>query len=59
MVQVPLSPRTYLWLDRLSKVVGLVAVVAALDGAAGSLSGPLLVAGVVVGVATVFLEPVD
>ncbi|MDG5778785.1 hypothetical protein QA599_20295 [Haloarculaceae archaeon H-GB1-1] len=59
MVSVPLSPRGYLWLDRLTKLGGLLAIVAALDGAAGSYSWLLGVLGLAVGTVTIFLDPPD
>jgi len=53
---VSIHPRTYLLVDRGTKLVGLVAIVAGLGGLAGSLSPWLVVAGLVLGVATVFVE---
>ncbi|WP_423745773.1 hypothetical protein V5735_07415 (plasmid) [Haladaptatus sp. SPP-AMP-3] len=56
---VTLSPRTYVLVDRGSKLVGIVAIVAALQHLFGSLSLPVGVAGLLVGVATVFVEVTD
>lgn len=52
-----LTPRSYLTLDRATKLLGLLAVVAALDGAAGGLSPLLGLVGLALGVATVFVDP--
>jgi hypothetical protein len=56
-MQVPLSPRGLRWLDRASKLVGLVLLAAALEGSLGewSLVGGL--AGLVIGGGTIFIEP--
>ena len=55
--ELTLTPRSYLMLDRTTKLLGLLAVVAALDGAAGDFSLPLGLLGVALGVATVFVDP--
>ncbi|GAD53503.1 hypothetical protein MBEHAL_2263 [Halarchaeum acidiphilum MH1-52-1] len=56
-----LSPRRYRFLDRVTKLLGLFLLTAAL--VPGALHGPPKIAcgvlGVVLGVATVFLEPTD
>jgi hypothetical protein len=57
MVSVPLTPRGYLWLDRLTKLAGLLAIVAALDGVAGPWSWLLGLVGLAVGTVTIFLDP--
>jgi len=51
-----LSPRAYFALDRATKVVGLCAVAGGIAGAFGALSPLAIVVGLVVGVATVFVE---
>lgn len=56
-MEIPLSPRAYRLVDGASKVVGLVAVTAALSGAAAPHSFLVGVLGVCVGVATVFFRP--
>ncbi|RJT08094.1 hypothetical protein [Halococcus sp. IIIV-5B] len=53
---VSLDPRTYFLVDRLSKLVALVLVVVFLEGAAGSLGPVLGVLGLVIGIATVYIE---
>ena len=54
-VMLTLPPRTYVVVDRGSKVVGLVLVGTGLADAVGSLSPLLALVGLVVGVATVFV----
>lgn len=56
-MRVPLSPHAFRLVDGASKVVGLVAVAAALNGAAAPHSPLVGVLGVAVGVSTVFLSP--
>lgn len=51
-----LSPRTYFFVDRASKLLALFLVVSALMGIAGSLSLLLGVVGIVVGIVTIFIE---
>lgn len=51
-----LTPRTYLFVDRLSKLLGLLAVTVGLLGLAGPFSAWLVLLGVLAGVATVFVE---
>jgi hypothetical protein len=53
-----LAPRTYFVVDRLSKLVALLLVVAGLGGVAGSLPLSLVLGllGLVVGIATIFVE---
>jgi hypothetical protein len=58
-MQVPLSPHGLRWLDRVSKLAGLVLLAAAFEGALGewSLVGGL--AGLLIGGGTIFLEPAE
>lgn len=56
---VSLSPKTYFAVDRGSKLVGLLLLTAALGGAAGDYAGPVALVGIVVGLATVFVDPED
>ncbi|WP_148414452.1 hypothetical protein [Haloferax sp. KTX1] len=56
-MNVPLSPRAFRLVDGGSKLVGLVAIAAALNGAAAPHSLIVGVAGFVVGVGTAFLSP--
>ncbi|SEA07853.1 hypothetical protein SAMN04488065_1722 [Haloplanus vescus] len=51
-----LSPRVYFAVDRLTKLVGLLALAGGIGGAFGSLSPVVAIAGAIVGVATVFVE---
>ncbi|RMB12808.1 hypothetical protein [Haloplanus aerogenes] len=51
-----LSPRAYFALDRTTKVVGLCAIAGGIAGAFGALSPLAIVGGLVVGVATVFVD---
>ena len=51
-----LTPRTYLFVDRLSKLLGLLAVTVGFLGLAGPFSAWLVLLGVLAGVATVFVE---
>lgn len=51
-----LSPRAYFALDRTTKFVGLCAVAGGIAGAFGPLSPLAIVVGLLVGVATVFVE---
>jgi uncharacterized membrane protein YuzA (DUF378 family) len=53
---VTLPPRTYFLVDWGSKLVGMVAIAAALQHLFGSLSVPVGVVGLLVGIATVFVE---
>lgn len=50
------SPRTYRFLDGTTKSLGLVAVVAGLSHLAGRASPLLVLGGIAVGVATVFVD---
>ncbi|MFC7128270.1 hypothetical protein [Haloferax chudinovii] len=56
-MDVPLSPRAFRLLDGGSKLVGLVAIAAALNGAAAPHSLAVGLVGFVVGVGTAFLSP--
>jgi hypothetical protein len=56
MTSPQLSPRAYFALDRATKLVGLVAVAGGIAGAFGPLSPLAIVGGLVVGVATVFVD---
>ena len=58
-MQVPLSPRGLRWLDRVSKLMGLLLLAAALEGSLGNWSLPAGVAGLVIGVGTIFLDPTE
>jgi hypothetical protein len=49
----------YFAVDRLTKLVGLFALAGGIAGAFGPMSPAVAVAGAVVGVATVFVEPAD
>jgi len=51
-----LSPRAYLVLDRASKLVAIVLIVASLSGAAGTFSPFFGILGVIVGIATIFID---
>lgn len=53
---VTLPPRTYLLVDRISKLLGLLGIVAGLVGLAGPLSPLLGLIGLVIGVSTVFID---
>lgn len=55
-MSVALRPRTYFLVDRVSKLVALVLVVASLGGVAGSFSLFLGLLGLVIGMATIFIE---
>lgn len=54
-----LSPRAYFALDRLTKVASLCVVAGGIAGAFGGLSPLAVVVGLLVGVATVFVESAD
>ncbi|EMA04914.1 hypothetical protein [Haloferax denitrificans] len=56
-MNVPLSPRAFRLVDAGSKLVGLVAIAAALNGAAAPHSLAVGLVGFVVGVGTAFLSP--
>ncbi|MFB6166259.1 MAG: hypothetical protein ABEJ31_13955 [Haloarculaceae archaeon] len=56
-MEVPLSPRALRWVDLLSKLVAVVLLAGALAGEWGQWSLFLGVAGLVVGIVTVFLDP--
>lgn len=58
-MELPLSRRAFVWLDRATKLLGLVAVAVAFEGSAGPLSVPVGLAGVLVGTATIACEPAD
>ncbi|WP_248895801.1 hypothetical protein [Haloplanus halobius] len=58
-MQVPLSPRRFRWLDRLSKVVGLTLLAVALEGVLGDWSLLVGIVGLVVGGGTIFLDPAE
>jgi tRNA A37 threonylcarbamoyladenosine dehydratase len=51
-----LAPRTYFVVDRVSKLVALLLVVAGLGGVGGSLAPVLALVGFVVGMGTIFVE---
>ena len=51
-----LSPRTYLFVDRASKVAALALIVASLGGVGGALAPLLGILGVIVGIATIFID---
>lgn len=54
-----LSPRAYFALDRATKIVGLCAIAGGIAGAFGHLSPFAIVGGLVVGVATVFVDSAE
>lgn len=58
-MEVPLSRRGLRWLDRISKLVGLVLLAAALEGSLGKWSLAAGLAGLLVGGGTIFLEPAE
>lgn len=51
-----LSPRSYFIVDRASKLLALLLVVAALMGVAGSFSLFVGLAGLVIGITTIFVD---
>jgi type IV secretory pathway VirB2 component (pilin) len=53
---VALSPQQYFVVDWGSKLVGIVAIVAGLEHLFGSLSIPVAVVGLIVGIVTVFVD---
>lgn len=55
-MSVTLPPRTYFLVDRISKLLGLLGIVAGLVGFAGPLSPLLGLFGIVIGVATIFID---
>lgn len=55
-MDLTLDPRRYFLVDRLAKLLGLLAVVAGLAQVAGSFSLALVLLGLVIGVAPVFVE---
>ncbi|MFB6179745.1 MAG: hypothetical protein ABEI77_08485 [Halorientalis sp.] len=54
-----LEPRVYLAVDRLTKLAGLLFVTAGIGGVGGPYSPVLIVAGLLVGVTTVFVDAAD
>ncbi|WP_338740498.1 hypothetical protein [Haloplanus salilacus] len=58
-MRIPLSPRRFRWLDRLSKVFGLVLLAVALEGSLGEWSLLAGVAALAIGASTIFLDPAD
>jgi len=58
-MEVPLSPGGLRWLDRVSKLVGLVLLAAALEGSLGRWSLAAGIAGLLIGGGTIFLEPAE
>lgn len=58
-MRVPLSPRGLRWVDRLSKLVGLILLAAALEGSLGEWSLLAGLAGLAIGGGTVFLDPAE
>lgn len=60
MIPTPtLTPGRYLLLDRVTKLAGLFALVVGLEGAAGALSPLAGLGGILLGVATVFVDEPD
>jgi hypothetical protein len=56
-VNVTLSPETYRWLDRLSKLAGIALSAAGLQTGGDTLAGVALAAtGVAIGLSTVFID---
>ncbi|HET7323200.1 MAG TPA: hypothetical protein VFJ06_02585 [Halococcus sp.] len=55
-MSLTLRPRTYFVVDRVSKLVALLLIVASLGGVFGSFSVLFGVVGVVVGIATIFVD---
>lgn len=55
-MRVPVSPHRFRWLDRLSKLVGLVLLAVALEGSLGDWSLLVGVAALVIGGGTIFLD---
>ncbi|NHN47761.1 hypothetical protein G9464_09150 [Halostella sp. JP-L12] len=56
--RLALSPRTYTWADRVTKLAGVCLVAAGLESGGHTLAGVALGAtGVVLALATVFAEP--
>ncbi len=53
---VALSPRQYSMVDRGSKLVGIVAIAAGLENMFGQFSIPIAVLGLIIGIATVFVD---
>lgn len=53
---VTLQPRTYFLVDRSSKLVGILGIVAALVGFGGPFSPLLGLLGLAIGVSTVFID---
>ena len=58
-MRAPLSSKRFRWLDRLSKLVGLALLAAALEGSLGDWSLVVGVLGLVIGGSTIFLDPAD
>lgn len=53
----PLSPRTYLWTDRVTKLIGVVSVATALQtGIASGVGATLALVGVLLALSTVPIE---
>ncbi len=53
---VALSPQQYLVVDWGSKLVGIFAIAAGLEHFFGSLSIPIAVLGLIIGISTVFID---
>lgn len=51
-----LSPRAYLLVDRVSKLAALVLIVAGLSGVGGAFAPFFAILGVIVGIATIFID---
>jgi uncharacterized membrane protein YkgB len=56
---VTLQPRTYFLVDRVSKLVGILCIVAALVGSVGPFSPLLGLLGLAIGVSTVFIDTIE
>ena len=56
-MEIPLSSRGLRWLDRISKLIGLVLLAAALEGSLGRWSLLAGFVGLLIGGGTIFLEP--
>ena len=54
-----LEPRTYILVDRVTKLLGVVGLTVALVNAAGPYSIPIGLLAVLSGVATVFIAPAE
>lgn len=58
-MEVPISSQNLRWLDRISKLSGLVLLAAALEGSLGRWSLLAGFVGLLIGGSTVFLEPTE